>query len=126
MKHQPCGKPGCINCRPETKSFNGQADFGANQIILMYEQNKRRAAEQMEGLIRSLEVQQKIREMQNELWNEAMTAESNAKSGDFVDATSFKAGERHAIRQVIKLAIRLATRIILVVTLIAFGLAVFV
>lgn len=42
-----------------------------------------------------------------------------------LDANSFKAGQRHAIHAVAKLAIRLSTYAVLVVALAAFGLAVF-
>lgn len=42
-----------------------------------------------------------------------------------IDRDSFRAGQRHAVHSIAKLAIRLLTYVVLVAALAAFGLAVF-
>ena len=60
----------------------------------------------------------------NSLLNDAIVQEANAKSEDFMDAKSFKAGQSAAIHNIMKLAIKITIRIILVVALGMIALAV--
>lgn len=102
-KHQPCGKPGCINCWAPATVFDGQAQYNNPHRNAAYDPIKR---EQILGTMNDKRIRNAQREMNI---NAAAILERIADRSSRLEEESllFKTGQMDASRRMVKLIMKI-------------------
>lgn len=113
-KHQPCGKPGCINCWPKMPSDPAQAPM--RNPLSDYEKNLRDAIilsnQQMQNIahgsprydrVMGTNIHRTAQQQTNKFYADLSGAVQKAPAVTMIDAESFNAGQKDAMRRMAKL-----------------------